>query len=207
MTQAVAQVDVDNDRAQADDDAGTTRRRIRANSLGRGERARRVDVEIGDYVYLARCPKLVVWQGMAEIIAEQAQGSRGDRRRKGDTAPAESTRVTTDRVRLTSAIQHFLRGCLTAADWADLESDLGNPDDELDIADLWAAGLRLVVEFRADMDVMAKSIGMKIPGEIGALADRIDDQGNIAPEPEPAPAPAAAGRKAPRKAAAARGRR
>lgn len=195
---AVADVPVDSTATAAADDAGPTRRRIAASSLGRGERVRKVDAEIGEYVYTVRCPKLVVWSDMASIIAEQAPGSRGDRRRKGDTAPAEG-RVSTDRLRLTQGMQHFLRGCLTAADWSDLSADMQDPDNDLDIPDLWAAGLKLLVEFRPDMEEMAKSIGMKIPAEIGALADRINDDGSIAPEPEPAPAPARpAGRKAPR---------
>jgi hypothetical protein len=194
---AVADVAVDSTATAAADDAGPTRRRISSTNLGRGERVRKVDVEVGEYVYTVRCPKLVVWSDMASIIAEQAGGSRGDRRRKGDTAPAEG-RVTTDRLRLTQAMQHFLRGCMTAADWHDLESDLADPDNEVDIPDLWAAGLKLLVEFRGDMEAMAKTIGMKIPAEIGALAERINADGTIEPEPEPAPAPA---RPAPRKAA------
>jgi len=195
---AVVDVPVDSTATAAADDAGPTRRRITSSSLGRGERVRKVDVEIGEYVYTGRCPKLVVWSDLASIIADQAPGSRGDRRRKGDTAPAEG-RISTDRLRLTQGMQHFLRGCLTAADFSDMNSDLQDPDNDLDIPDLWAAGLKLLIEFRPDMEVMAKSIGMKIPAEIGALADRINDDGSIEPEPEPEPArPRPAGRKAPR---------
>lgn len=188
----VAETDVD-DRAETGDEP--RRRRIRTTPLGRGERIRKVDVEIGDYLYAARCPKLVVWQEMASIIEEQAL-SRGERRRRGDREPAAGGRVTTDRIRLTSAVTLFLRGCLTAADWNDLQRDLGNPDDELDVPDLWAAGLSLVVEFRPDMEEMAKRIGMKIPESIGTLASQIGDDGLLVDPPsDPAPPAPAPGRK------------
>jgi hypothetical protein len=199
-------VDVTVDEPPADDQT-PARRRIKTTPLGRGERVRKVDVEIGEFEYTARCPKLIVWQDMAGIIEDQARGSRGDRRKKGDRAPAESTRVTTDRIRLTTAVSHFLRGCLTAADWQDIERDLSDPDDELDTPDLWAAGLALIVEFKPDMTIMAKSIGMKTPESIGHLADRIGDDGLLVDEPEDEPAPAPAPpRKAARKAAAKRPR-
>ena len=199
-------VDVTVDDPPADDQT-PARRRIKTTPLGRGERVRKVDVEIGEYAYTARCPKLIVWQDMAGIIEDQARGSRGDRRKKGDREPAESTRVTTDRIRLTTAVSHFLRGCLTAADWSDIERDLSNPDDELDTPDLWAAGLALIIEFKPDMETMAKSIGMKIPESIGHLADRIGDDGLLIDEPEPEPDAARPARKsAPRKAAAKRPR-
>lgn len=200
-TTTVAETDVD-----AQDETGDEprRRRIRSTPLGRGERARKVDVEIGDYLYAARCPKLVVWQDMASIIEEQAM-PRGERRRRGDRQPAAAGRVTTDRIRLTSAVTLFLRGCLTAADWHDLERDLGNPDDELDVPDLWAAGLSLVVEFRPDMEDMAKRIGMKIPESIGTLAEQIGEDGLlIDPPSDPAPPAPAPGRKPARRPGKAR---
>jgi hypothetical protein len=202
MSTPAADVDVDSTEQAAADQAGPTRRRIAQPNIGRGERARRVDLELGGYEYTARCPKLIVWSDMAGIIAEQG-GSRRERRRAGDTEPAESSRITTDRIRLTQAVTHFLQGCLSADDWAAIAQDLNNPDDDLDVPDLWAAGLRLVAEFLPDMKGMAKSIGMKIPGELDKLADRIDPQTGLLTEDEPAPAKAAP---APRKRAAGKRR-
>lgn len=174
-----------------------TRRRIQSTPLSRGERVRKVDVEIGDYLYTARCPKLIVWQDMAGVIEEQTLMPRGERRRRGDREPAAATRVTTDRIRLTTAVTMFLRGCLTAADWHDLQTDLSDPDNEVDTPDLWAAGLKLVVEFQPDMKAMAARIGMKIPESIGALADNIGDDGLLKDPPsDPAPPASAPGRKA-----------
>lgn len=203
MSTPAADVDVDSTEQAAADQAGPTRRRISQPNIGRGERVRKVDLDLGAYRYDARCPKLIVWSDMAGIIADQAAGNRASRRKAGDDAPAESARITTDRIRLTTAVTHFLRGCLTSDDWSAIEGDLANPDDDLDVPDLWAAGLRLIVEFRPDMEVMSKSIGMKIPGEIGKLAEQIDPDTGLLTDPEPAP-PAAA---APRKRAAASKRR
>jgi len=206
MTTPAAEVDVDSSEREQNNAAGSTRRRVEQTGLGRGERARTVTLQLGEYEYDARCPKLVVWSGMAEIIAEQVRGNRSTRRAAGDTAPAEQSRVTTDRLRLTNGVTHFLRGCLSAADWADIDSDLGDPDSDLDIPDLWAAGLKLIAEFRPDMESMSKSIGMKIPGEVTKLTDMIDpDTGLLTPLAEPEQ-PVKASKSAPRKRASRGGR-
>lgn len=199
MTTAVVGADVDSTAATEADQAGPTRRRIATPSMGAGERKRVVDAVIGEYEYDARCPKLVVWTDMATII-EQQRGNRSERRRAGDQTPAAEGRVTTDRIRLTQAVSHFLRGCLSAADWEQIDVDLANPDSELDLPDLWAAGLKLIIEFRPDMEAMAASIGMKVPGVLDQLADKIDEHGRLKPDPEPAPA----ARKAPARKAAGR---
>lgn len=200
MTTAVVGADVDSTAATEADQAGPTRRRVATPSMGAGERKRVVDVVIGEYEYDARCPKLVVWTDMAQII-EQQRGNRSERRRAGDQAPAAEGRVTTDRIRLTQAVSHFLRGCLSAADWDAIDVDLANPDSELDLPDLWASGLKLIIEFRPDMEAMAASIGMKVPGVLDQLADKIDENGRLKPD-EPEPAPTA--RKAPARKAAGR---
>lgn len=191
-TAAAAEAEVDSTGQQQADDAGPTRRKIVTESLGAGERRRVVDVQIGGYEYDARCPKLVVWTDLAQIIADQRGASRSDRRKAGDKAPAADGRVTTDRVRLTQAMTHFLRGCLTSADWDAIEVDLGDPDNDLDIPDLWAAGIKLVIEFKPDMQEMANSIGMKVPAVLDQLdAATLSDaqRGDQAP---PAPAKRAA---------------
>lgn len=214
---AVAGADVDSSAQQTADEQGSTRRRVANPSMGRGERQRKVDVVLGGYEYTARCPKLVTWTDMATIIEEQRAGSRRERRRAGDTERAEDVRVTTDRIRITQAMTHFLRGCLSAADWQDLEQDLGDADNDLDLPDLWAAGMTLVVEFAPDMREMAKAIGMKVPGAIDQLANRItpegklvgldDDQDPNAPEVPATPGRARGARKAAaRKAAGSKAR-
>lgn len=193
-TAAAAEAEVDSTGQQAADDAGPTRRKIVTESLGAGERRRVVDVQIGGYEYDARCPKLVVWTDLAQIIADQRGASRSDRRKAGDRQPAADGRVTTDRVRLTQAMTHFLRGCLTSADWDAIEVDLGDPDNDLDIPDLWAAGIKLVIEFKPDMQEMANSIGMKVPAVLDQLdAATLSDaqRGDQAPA-KPAPAKRAA---------------
>lgn len=198
------EVDVDSTERAEDVEQGPTRRRIETPELSKGERRRVVTVGMGEYEYDARCPKLVVWTDMAQIIAEQA-GNRSDRRKKGDKAPAESGRVTVDKIRLTQGMTHFLRGCLTAADWEAIDRDLGDPDSDLDLPDLWAAGVQLVVEFKPDMQEMSTRIGMKVPGVLDHLADRIDpDTGEIRLHDLAEKKPAVA-KSAPRKAAA-RGR-
>jgi hypothetical protein len=184
-TAAAAEVEVDSTAQQDADEQGPTRRKIVTESLSAGERRRVVDVQIGEYEYDARCPKLVVWTDLAGIIADQ-RGNRSDRRKAGDKQPAGEGRVTTDRIRLTQAMTHFLRGCLTSADWEAIERDLADPDDDLDIPDLWAAGVKLVVEFKPDMKDMANRIGMKVPAVLDQLdADTIADaqQGDQAPPP------------------------
>jgi hypothetical protein len=198
MTTPAAAVDVDSTEREQADASGSTRRRVEQASIGRGERTRTVTLRLGGYEYDARCPKLVVWSGMAEIIAEQVRGNRSSRRAAGDTSPADQSRVTTDRLRLTSGVTHFLRGCLSAADWADIDQDLADPDNDLDIPDLWAAGLKLIAEFRPDMESMSRSIGMKIPGEVTSLTDMIDPETGLLAEPEQPVKPAKA---APRKSA------
>lgn len=198
MTAPAVEVDVDSTAQQAADQAPSSRRRVAQPSMGRTERARLVDLEIGGYAYDARCPKLVVWTDMASLIEEQ-RGTRRERRRAGDRAPAEDTRVTSDRIRLTQAVTHFLRGCLSAADWSEIERDLADPDNDLDLPDLWGAGMRLIVEFQPDMQDMAKKIGMRIPTVLEELAERIGPDGSIT-DAEPAPAKPA--RKAPAKRAA-----
>lgn len=202
MTDTAAVAEVDSTDRETDDAAPPSRVRIEQQSTTRGTRARKVDLDMGGYRYAARCPKLVVWSDMATIISEQA-ASRADRRRAGDTAPAESGRITTDRLRITSAMQHFLRGCLSAADWHAIEGDLSDPDDDLDIPDLWAAGLRLLVEFRPDMEQDMKMIGMRMPAELSTLESQIDpDTGMLRAPAEPAPAA-----RTPRPAKAAKAKR
>lgn len=193
-TAAAAEAEVDSTGQQQADDAGPTRRKIVTESLGAGERRRVVDVQIGGYEYDARCPKLVVWTDLAQIIADQRGASRSDRRKAGDKAPAADGRVTTDRVRLTQAMTHFLRGCLTSADWDAIEVDLGDPDNDLDIPDLWAAGIKLVIEFKPDMQEMANSIGMKVPAVLDQLdaATLSDAQRGDQATAKPAPAKRAA---------------
>jgi hypothetical protein len=183
---AAASTDVDSSGRQQDDEQPATRRRVAQPSLGRGERVRSVELELGGYEYTVRCPKLVVWNDMAQIIAEQRGGGRSERRRAGDKAPADDVRVTVDRVRLTQAVQLFLRGCMSAADWSGVEGDLNEPDNDLDLPDLWAAGLKLIIEFKPDMMAMADEIGMKIPGVLDKLADRIGPDGQLEPEQAPA---------------------
>jgi hypothetical protein len=189
-TAAAAEAEVDSTGQQQADDAGPTRRKIVTESLGAGERRRVVDVQIGAYEYDARCPKLVVWTDLAQIIADQRGASRSDRRKAGDKTPAAEGRVTTDRVRLTQAMTHFLRGCLTSGDWDAIEADLGDPDNDLDIPDLWAAGIKLVIEFKPDMREMAEHIGMKVPN----VLEKIDTAAfeNAGDQPPPAPAKRAA---------------
>lgn len=205
-TTAAAEVEVDSSDAEQDDQAPPSRRRlVEQPSLGRGERARKVDLNLGGYAYTARCPKLVVWTDMASIIEEQA-GSRRERRRAGDTERADTPRLTTDRIRLTQAMQHFLRGCLSAADWADLEHDLGDPDNDLDLPDLWAAGIKMVVEFEPDMREMAKQIGMKVPGSIAALAGVVDPATGAITSDEPVKAPAKKATAARKRAAGSKAR-
>jgi hypothetical protein len=204
---AVVDVDGDSTEREQHDSAGPTRRRIKSTPMGRGERVRAVDCEIGDFEYTVRCPKLIVWQGMAEVIEEQTAGSRSDRRRKGERGPAAAGRVTTDRIRLTSAISTFLRGCMTAQDWQALNEDLTDPGNDLDTPDLWAAGLALVAEFRPDMEEQATRIGMKIPAVIGKLLDQVGDDGllkNPPPQDEPEPGPVVKARTAARGKARAR---
>lgn len=199
MTTPAAEVDVDSSEREQSNAGGSTRRRVEQSPLSRGHRTRTVTLQIGGYEYDARCPKLVVWSGMAEIIGEQVRGNRAARRAAGDTSPAEQSRVTTDRLRLTSGVTHFLRGCLSSADWADIDADLSDPDQDLDVPDLWAAGLRLVAEFRPDMEQMSRSIGMKIPGEVTTLTDMIDEETGLLKPVEQADAPAKAAKAAPRK--------
>ena len=186
MSEPVAQVDVDSTEREQHDQAGGSRRRVAQPSMGRGSRTRIVPLELGGYEYDARSPKLVVWSDMATIIEEQAQGSRAARRSAGDTDGAGATRVTTDRLKLTSAVTHFLRGCLSSADWSGVEADLADPDNDIDLPDLWAAGLKLIAEFRPDMEEQAKKIGMRIPEAVNVLAERYDPQTG-APVDEPAP--------------------
>jgi hypothetical protein len=200
-TAAAAGTDVDSTEQQQADEQGPTRRKIVTESLGAGERRRVVDVQIGGYEYDARCPKLVVWTDLAQIIADQ-RGNRSDRRKAGDKQPAGEGRVTTDRIRLTQAMTHFLRGCLTSADWEAIEVDLADPDDDLDIPDLWAAGVKLIVEFKPDMQDMANRIGMKVPAVLDQLGP---DTINQAHAGEQAPPPAAP-RSRPRKGAGGRAR-
>jgi hypothetical protein len=198
---AAAGTDVDSAEQVAADEQGPTRRKIVTESLSAGERRRVVDVQIGGYEYDARCPKLVVWTDLAQIIADQ-RGNRSDRRKAGDKQPAGEGRVTTDRIRLTQAMTHFLRGCLTSADWEAIEVDLADPDNDLDIPDLWAAGVKLIVEFKPDMRDMATRIGMKVPNVLDQLdADTIAN----AQRGDQAPAPAAP-KSAPRKRAGGRAR-
>ncbi len=204
MTAPAAEVDVDSTGQQQADEQGPTRRKITTPNMSEGERRRVVDVQIGEYEYDARCPKLVVWTDMAQIIAEQSGRARSDRRRAGDKERAAEGRITTDRIKLTSAMTHFLRGCLTAADWAAIDADLSDPDSDLDLPDLWAAGVQLVVEFKPDMQAMAQRIGMKVPAVLDKIADRIDpDTGEIKDEPAAAKKPV---KSAPRKAARGRAR-
>lgn len=208
-TAPAASVDVDSSDAEQHADQGTTRRRVETPRMGAGERKRSVDVQIGEYEYTARCPKLVVWQDMAQIIEAQQSRSRSDRRRAGDRQPAAEGRVTTDRVKLTAAMTHFLRGCLSSADWAAIEADLSDPDDDLDIPDLWAAGVQLVVEFKPDMKTMADSIGMKVPAVLDKLAERIGPDGQLVDEPDEPDEPAQTqqrGGSRPRKTAARKAR-
>jgi hypothetical protein len=199
-TDTVAHTEVDSAEQEQDDAAPASRVRITQNSTTTGTRKRRVDLDMGGYRYSARCPKLVVWSDMAGIIADQAH-SRADRRRNGDTERADSERITTDRLRITAAMQHFLRGCLSAADWDAIEGDLRDPDDDLDVPDLWGAGLRLIVEFRPDMEADMKTIGMRMPAELATLEKQIDPDTGLLRQPDESAAaprtarPAKAGRK------------
>lgn len=193
-----AEVDVDSTGQQQADAAGPTRRRIVTESLGTGERRRVVDVQIGPYVYDARCPKLVVWTDLAQIIADQRPTNRSDRRKAGDRTPAADGRVTTDRIRLTQAMTHFLRGCLTSADWQAIESDLSDPDSDLDVPDLWASGLKLILEFKSDMTAMAGRIGMKVPTVLDNLNEDTVKIHQPAPDNAVPDKPAAKARTVPR---------
>lgn len=199
MTEPAAGVDVD-ERPEADGPA--TRRRVQTPTMNDSAKRRVVPLEMGGYEYDARCPKLVVWTDMATIIAEQNPRSRSERRKAGDTAPVAEGRITTDRIKLTSAMSHFLRGCLTSGDWAAIEADLADPDSDLDLPDLWASGVQLVVEFKPDMQDMAAAIGMKVPGVLDKIDQRIDATGKIIDDEQPAPTKRAPGK--PRKSTPAK---
>ena len=172
MSDAVVDVPVDSTERAEQDAAGSTRRRVQQDHLA-AER-RRVDWQLGAYEYAARAPKLIVWQQVATMLSEQISGNRGTRRRSGDRERADTPRVSMDRIRLTSALTHFIRGCVSADDWADIEADLADPDNTLDTPDLWASGFKLVIEFQPDMSEACKAIGMKMMPEISALTDAID---------------------------------
>lgn len=197
MTDTAAVAEVDSGTRERPDGL-TARRVVQAGPpLGEGQRTRVVDVDLGEYRYEARPPKLVVWSDMAQLIDEQQpQRNRGERRRAGERADVEPT-IAVDKLKLTSALSHFIRGCLSRGDWAHVEQQLGDPDTALDIPDLWAAGLKLVVEFAPDMREMSAAIGMKVPAIVGALVSRAGD-GDQAPAP---------GRKAPGRKAAGKGTR
>lgn len=179
---AVVETDTTGEQPNAEPEVeGGTARRIVAPTLGAGERRREVPVQIGEYEYSARCPKLVIWTDMAQLVEDQ-QGNRAARRKSG----AEPG-ITVDRVRLISALTHFIAGCLSPADWAHVQGQLDDSDNDVDVPDLWAAGMALVIEFYPDAAAMMKAMGMKTPKALEKLADQSGT---------PASTPAAAGGRA-----------
>ncbi|MEV4122923.1 hypothetical protein [Micromonospora sp. NPDC049645] len=169
---------------------GDTARRIVAPTLGAGERRREVPVQIGEYEYSARCPKLVIWTDMAQLVEDRVEGNRAARRKAG----AEPG-ITVDRVRLTSALSHFIAGCLSPNDWTHVQGQLEDSDNDVDLPDLWAAGMALVIEFYPDAKAMMDAMGMKTPKALGKLVDQ-----GAAPAAGGRPARKVAGKKAAGKA-------
>lgn len=176
---AVAEVDS----GTSNQPSGASARHVGAAPMGAGARDRSVPVRLGEYEYTARVPKLIVWQGLAELLQEQ-HGNRASRR--AAAAGRAEVAVSVDRVRLTSALSHFLRGCLSRMDWSHVEAQLDDGDADLDIPDLWAAGLLLVAEFEPDMRRMAEAIGMKMPEQISALVESATKPANAKAAKAPA---------------------
>jgi hypothetical protein len=162
---ATAVVETDTTGEQPEVEGGTARRVV-APTLGAGERRRQVPVQIGEYEYSARCPKLVIWTDMAQLVEDQQGGNRAARRKSG-AGPG----LTVDRVRLTSALSHFIAGCLSPADWSHVQGQLDDSDNDIDLPDLWAAGMALVIEFYPDAKTMMEAMGMKTPKALEKLAN------------------------------------